>query len=396
MQDYREVLTRKFLLPELKFQKAEQGYEGLKLWVYKASKAEVCPRCARLCSRTYDHRTVRIKDEPFRGQAVWLRVRKRRFWCRHCQKVFSEPLAGVFPRRKTTQRYRRAVVEACENYVSIKRVRQKFRCSSSFIYGALYEQLELNRRTRMYPWPKAIGIDEHAFRRNRRFGYSEYNTMVVDLKNHRLMELVQGKRGENLWENLSWIKGRENVEWVVLDMCDAFKKFAMTFFPNARLVADKFHVLRLLNPAINRARIEITGDRRSFFIRRHLLRRRDRLEFYQKSRLDRWMDAYPALRDLYSFKESLFTFYNIKGIQRAVPALERIIARAENSQIDEIKTFARTLKKWKWPILHYFMSHKTNAMVEGFNHKAKLVKRMGYGYRSFRNFRLRLLNACAG
>jgi transposase len=51
--------------------------------------------------------------------------------------------------------------------------------------------------------------------------------------------------------------------------------------------------------------------------------------------------------------------------------------------------------KWKEEILAYFYTRLTNGRTEGFNNKAKLVKRRAYGYRSFRNYRLRLLNACA-
>jgi transposase len=65
------------------------------------------------------------------------------------------------------------------------------------------------------------------------------------------------------------------------------------------------------------------------------------------------------------------------------------------SALPEIQTLRRTLMKWRAEILAHFEFRITNAMTEGFNHKAKLVKRRGYGYRSFRNYRLRLLNACA-
>jgi transposase len=65
-----------------------------------------------------------------------------------------------------------------------------------------------------------------------------------------------------------------------------------------------------------------------------------------------------------------------------------------HSELKEIKTLRKTLMKWKNEILNYFRTRLTNAMVEGFNNKAKLVKRRAYGYRSFSNYRLRLLDAC--
>jgi len=50
---------------------------------------------------------------------------------------------------------------------------------------------------------------------------------------------------------------------------------------------------------------------------------------------------------------------------------------------------------WRHAILEHIATGLTNARTEGFNNKAKLVKKRAYGYRSFRNYRLRLLNACA-
>ena len=60
-----------------------------------------------------------------------------------------------------------------------------------------------------------------------------------------------------------------------------------------------------------------------------------------------------------------------------------------------LQTFRRTLMRWRREILAYFGTGLTNGRTEGFNNKAKLVKKRAYGYRSFRNYRLRLLNACA-
>ena len=64
------------------------------------------------------------------------------------------------------------------------------------------------------------------------------------------------------------------------------------------------------------------------------------------------------------------------------------------SRVKEVRTLRKTLIKWKWEILNYFRTGLTNARVEGFNTKAKLIKRRAYGYRSFKNYRLRVLNAC--
>lgn len=66
-----------------------------------------------------------------------------------------------------------------------------------------------------------------------------------------------------------------------------------------------------------------------------------------------------------------------------------------SSTVKEIKTLRRTLLRWAYPILAYFKYGLTIGRTEGFNNKAKLVIKRAYGYKSFENYRLRLLNACA-
>jgi transposase len=223
-----------------------------------------------------------------------------------------------------------------------------------------------------------------------------FNTMVVDLKNRRVMELVEGKRRVDLEQGLSSIENRENVRWVVQDMFDGFRSFAREFFPNAEIVADKFHVLRLMTPALNKKRIEITGDKRTNPVRRLLLRNHENLEFFERSALEKWLLQNPELHEIYWAKEGLRGLYRCRSLWHAEKFLDRMLERYKIAKTVEVRRLGETLKRWRREILNYFISRRTNAMVEGFNNKAKLVKRMGYGYRSFNNFRLRLLNACSG
>jgi transposase len=91
----------------------------------------------------------------------------------------------------------------------------------------------------------------------------------------------------------------------------------------------------------------------------------------------------------------LHRFYRTRGIERAERAFDNLLARLSASPLPELATLKRTLTRWRAEVLAYFDTGITNAMTEGFNLKAKLVKRRAFGYRSFRNYRLRLLNACA-
>ena len=291
-------LIRGLLLPELSFvgSHAIVPARTMVVEVTKDPKEEFCPKCATRSVSGYDRRRVRVKDAQLRGNQVQLVISKRRLWCKPCQRAFTEPIAGIRKGARHTERYGRALLRACELYSDLKQVRRDFRCSAGFLYTALYRHLELERRKRLYPWPDVIGLDEHFFGRNKRLRTRDFVSMVVDFRGKRLMEVVEGRTIRELENTLSYIPGRENVRLVALDMSDVYKGFARRFFPNARLVADKFHVLRLLNPALTRRRKDIVGDRRSAAIRRLLLRNGFALDFWQRLELHRWLDGHPDLR----------------------------------------------------------------------------------------------------
>lgn len=388
------TLARHALLPELSldYVKGKQG--NMWLSCHRQSSFEVCPKCALPSSSVYDHRWVKAVDAPWRGKRVFLRIRKRRFFCKGCRKPFTEYIPGIQKGGRFTERFKRSLTWASENFSDLRRVQAAYRCSRWMIYKSVYQQLELRRRSRLsYPWPKVVGIDEHAYKKNRRYGHAEFATVVVDHNNRRVFELVDGRTGPILEAGLGHISGRENVRWVSMDLSTTYRSFAKSFFPNAEIVADKFHVVRLLFPAINRYRKEITGDKRTNPVRRLLLRSSKRLELYQKSALRKWLDDHPTMREIYHFKEALAGLYRVRGYERAKRAFTSLTDRMGLSQIPEIQTLRRTLISWRQEILNYFITGLTNARVEGFNNKAMIVRTRAYGYRSFQNYRLRVLNA---
>lgn len=387
---------RYLLLPELRLLETRPSARGgTEFFAEKVSSMEVCPRCAQPSRSTYDRRWVRLRDDPLRGGEAVLWVRKRRFWCRPCRRPFTEPVPGVRKGYRTTERYRNRLLWAAERFSDLKQVRAVYRCSSALLHRVLYEQLELKRRTRLYEWPEKVGLDEHMFRHETRLNLRRFVTMVVDHKNKRLMEVVEGKEGAVLHAELAHIPGRENVRWVALDLSDSYKRFAREFFPNARLVADKFHVLRLVTPAIHRYLHALKLGRDALPLYRLMRRNPCKLDARTRWRLRCFLADKPALRQLWAVKEALYRLYRTRGYRRAKDALTRLTDTMAHSALPEVRTLRTTLLRWRKELLNYFVCRLTNARTEGFNGKAKLVIRRAYGYKSFRNYRLRLLNACA-
>lgn len=337
---------------------------------------------------------MRVRDEPLRkASLVVLIVRKRRYYCKTCKKPFTEPLKGVLPKQRTTQRLRRTLLWATERFSSLKDVRETYRCSNSLIYRTVFEQLELKCREYHYPWPEKIGIDEHFFSRSQ--GHDKkFFTVFTDLKNHRVREAVLGKARSDVQAKIEHIEGCERVKWAVIDMSDTYRGLIRSHFPKAEIVADKFHVLRLLSPALRRRRIDVTGDRRTLRIKRLLQKNRPKLTYFERQDVDRWLADHPELNEVYRAKEKLHELYRTKGYDRARRSFDLLLQQLGGSQLPEIQTLRRTLRNWQQEILNYFRTGLTNAMTEGFNRVASLVKNRAFGYRNPDNYRLRYLSAC--
>ena len=225
--------------------------------------------------------------------------------------------------------------------------------------------------------------------------YESTVTVTVTAKiGEKVAFLVEGKQAGILKSALEEIPHPERVKHVILDLADSYKSFARDYFPNAQLVADKFHVLRLLNPAINKYRKLSFGESRTLPVRKLLLANGERLDYFTRLALMKGLEEHPALREVYLFKEGLHRLYRCKGLNNAAICLTKFTDAMANASLPEIHSLRKTLMKWRHEILAYFETKLTNARTEGFNNKAKLIKRRAYGYRSFKNYRLRLLNAC--
>ncbi len=178
---------------------------------------------------------------------------------------------------------------------------------------------------------------------------------------------------------------------MIIDLSKNYRKLARELFPNARIIADRFHVIRLFNNILNNYRKLATGDVRKNPIRKLLLKKNRDLEPYVKRILERWLDENPLVKEVYYFKESMHRFYRIKGKNFARKILIRITDQMALSKIPEIKSLRQTIHYWRDEILQFFENGLTNGRTEGFNRVAKLIQRNAYGFRNFENYRKRLI-----
>ncbi len=91
--------------------------------------------------------------------------------------------------------------------------------------------------------------------------------------------------------------------------------------------------------------------------------------------------------------EALHTVYRCRGLGKARRSLNALIKWLETKKLKPLQRLRNTLKKWSEEILRYFSTRITNARTEAFNNNSKLVQKRAYGFKSFANYRLKVLNA---
>jgi transposase len=387
-------LADEMLPKELKFVSSRTYKDGY-LWdVIKLRRGfEICPKCAEKSSVRCGKVRVTVREAPLREKPLWLRIEKHRYYCKRCRKPFTESVEGIWPRRRTTAYFRKAVASDCENYTNLSLVRSHHHCSSGFIYKVHYDILKSKLRERINtPWPKVLGIDEHFF--TRRNGYAEFATVFCDLKKRRLFEMCKGKDAKSVFEIMDHYPGREKVQVVVIDLSNGYRGIVRKMFPNARIVADKFHALRLLSPALMKLRKQINGNKLELKQRRLLLRNREDLKYFEKVELDKFLEKHPNLEELYWFKERLRVFYKCRNHRQARRNLEMFIGDLERSAQEAANVLGRTLKRWKEELIGYYGNRWTNGFTEATNGNAKALQKRARGFRNFVNYRLKTLNAC--
>lgn len=389
-----EANLARFVLPrDLKLINIKR-FRGGYLWeVEKVRQAfEICPKCASPSQVKAGKCFSVVKDEPLRDERLWLKIQKHRYFCKPCRKTFTEPVSIVWPRRRTTQRLRKAIAKDSGKMMDLARVRDLYGVSSGLVYKVYYEQLEVKLRERQGArWPSVLGIDEHFFRRVN--GFTQFVTVFTDLKRRELFEMGFSKQGKELTRQLYQIPGREEVKVVVIDLSSGYRSFVKKMFPNAVIVADKFHVLKLLSPAIMREGKKIHGHRQELKTRRKLLRSRKKLDYFERSEIDFYLTKHESLDEVYRAKERLHELYRVKGMDKAFRVLNKLIAEFKGSSNEALNKLGKTLRSWRSEIVCYFEKRYTNGFTETMNRVGKLVQRRGHGYKNYENYRLRVLTA---
>lgn len=234
--------------------------------------------------------------------------------------------------------------------------------------------------------PERLSLDEVSKEK----GKSKFVTVVSDIDKGALLEVIDSHKSDEIIEVLKSQPKiiRENVKEVSVDMWGGFQKVIKEVFPNALIVIDRFHVMKLVHKALNKIRLllELKGLKNRCL----LLRNNEDLTEGEKEELQQLLNQSPCLSIAYELKEELRNIYETsttvkRGLRKVAKWL--VSARCLLGQT------AETLEKHLQEICHYFINKTTSGVMEGINNKIKLIIRQSYGFKTFNSLREKLL-AC--
>jgi transposase len=231
-----------------------------------------------------------------------LELESRKFKCRDCGRTFWQRFPGILPHKRATEPFRRSVFQKHWDGISRSRLGEREGIGSATVERWFEDYLiRAEAETRGAECPRVLGIDEHFFTRRKGFA-----TTLCNLRRHKIFDVVLGRSEAALDGYLSKLKGKERVQVVCIDLASVYRALVRKHFPNAKIVADRFHVIRLINHHFLACWREIDpAGAKSRGLLSLMRRHRHNLKPEQVPRLNAYFEKFPAAREIYRFKQKL-------------------------------------------------------------------------------------------
>lgn len=373
------------------------GYEILEMkernrveiWV-RYTRPTQCPHCGsgRLRKKALFIRKLRHG---------YLHLEARKYKCLDCGRYFNQRFPGILPRRRSTEAFRRQIFRLHYDGVCRKTLAERQRIGTATVERWFQDQHELEAaKLSGEPCPQVLGLDEHFF--TRRKGYA---ATLCDLKHHKIYDVVLGRSEASLEAYFLKLLGKDRVRGVCIDLASNYRALIRKHFPNAKIVADRFPVIRLVNfhfLAAWRA-IDPEGSRDRGLL--SLMRQHEKnIRPKQQQRLARYLQAHPELEPVYAFKQKLCQLLlsrhcHARKCRQLIPQLRDLIDQLKTCGLEQFQQLGRTLEAWREEIACMWRFTKNNGITEGFHNKMEMISRRAFGFRNFENYRLRVRVMCA-
>lgn len=369
----------------------------------------LCPHCGLIASKLHDYRTVNLKHSTGEKQPLIIALRKKRFKCMHCGSIVTEQLQDIQKNCFITDETKRSLIVSLKKTCSLVSVAENHNVSYSCVYRALEK---VNYHSAPKSLPEVLSFDEFKADTNE----GKYAFMAVDPINRNIIEILCDRKYSTVYKFFASYskKERKKVRFIISDLWKPYRKIAKVLFPNATFVADKFHYQRLVSNAFNQIRkntCKKLDETKSRQIKKYwkLLNKKEcaldvKEKFYchwlkrpvtQKQLVDELLSLDASLKEAWQLYQDFLSLIGLDDPKLQQTLLNSWLERAMNSGLELMKNAAKSLTNWKDAVIASFSKYNgrqlSNGTIEGINNRIKVIKRVSYGYRSFINFKKRIL-----
>ena len=355
-----------------------------------------CPHCESSSLRKKDSFTRKVRHFCFGQKQSTLHIKAHKFKCLKCSKYFNQRFPGILPRKRATEPFRRDVFLKHHDGITQKTLSERLSIGVATVERWYQDFVGLEiKKYNSSACPKVMGIDEHFFTKKQ--GYA---TTICDLTKHKVFDVTLGRSEKSLKPYLDKLSGKDNVRVILMDLSETYRSIARQHFPKALVVADRFHVIRLINQHFLNTWKQLDPKGRKSRGLASLIRRHKRnLKPEQMPKLKKYFSEVPGLEAIYDFKQQLCDLLVIKmRTKKQCKPLARkflsMIEQLKNSGFESLKTLGETLENWAQEIARMWRFTKTNSITEGLHNKMEMISRRAYGFRNFENYRLRVRVHC--
>jgi len=333
---------------------------------------------------------------PLGGRPSYIVTYVTRIECKQCR-ITRQADIGFADKRVTYTKALERYALGLARHMTIKDVANHLGISWDIVKGMQKRHLKKRYKNPKLKELQLIAVDEI------NIGKGRYFTVVLNFKTGAIVFVGDGKGSEALepfWVKLKR-KNSVKIKAVAMDMSRAYIKAVTENLPNATIVFDHFHVIKLFNE-------KLSDFRRKLFDTAHeimkksvlkgsrwlLLTAREKLADKQnhKVRLERALALNEPLATAYYMKEDLRQLWGWGDDKHAATwHLDSWIEMAKASGMSMLEKFAQTLERHRDGILAYFDYQITTGPLEGINNKINTMKRQAYGFRDMEFFKLKIM-----
>ena len=239
-----------------------------------------------------------------------------------------------------------------------------------------------------------LGLDETSKRKGH-----NYMTVAVNLDERRVINIADGKDIKAVKSIKNYLESKgvssDQIEHTSIDLSAAFISAIGTCFPKASINFDKFHVVQLLNKAMDEVRKKERAEHAALKGHKYtFLKNKNNLSDTRQSELSELIKLYPTLGEAYRLKELFRDLWDMKSRKDAEHFIKDWCSQVEKSGISSFIDFTKTIKSHKTGILNAVENKINNGILESINCKIQLAKRRAKGYRNLENFKNMIYFLC--